>query len=346
MALGVITIQNQLLLLLLLLYSTTYHAYVVKVVPPAPWNHRCYRKHTSQQLSRTNKITDDISSSNNMIWTLRSSNYNDVQRMNDQNSYNNNNNNDDVDMLNDNPSLLSFCKLHNRRDMMIHSFLLCSGGVATTATIPNVIPLANAIDNNNSEDETAVPVLKTSSGLKYIDIVPGTGISPTYGNLCSVSYTAYVKLPNNSKYSTKPQKYDHCDGYLIKHGNGRMIAGLDEGLHTMKVGGTRRLLIPPKLGFVDVGLGPLPDLPWNRYHLNQLLDQMIEVSGGTMIYEVTLLSVIPDEADVGYYTDASLSPQDFNTLRENLRISGNEGRIQEQAEEMAKNTIKGQDRLL
>ena len=255
--------------------------------------------------------------------------------MDDQNS-------NAIDIPNDDTSFSSH-KLRSRRDMMIHSLIICGGGIGFTTH-------ANAIDNNsknNGEDETAVPVLKTSSGLKYIDIVPGSGISPTYGNLCSVSYTAYVKLPNNSKqYTTKPQKYDHCDGYLIKHGNGRMIAGLDEGLHTMKVGGTRRLLIPPKLGFVDTGLGPLPDLPWNRYHLNQLLDQMIELSGGTMIYEVTLLSVIPDEADLGYYTDASLSPQDFNTLRENLRISGNEGRIQEQAEEMAKNTIKGQDRLL
>jgi hypothetical protein len=73
---------------------------------------------------------------------------------------------------------------------------------------------------------------------------------------------------------------------------------------------------------------------------------MIELSGGTMIYEVTLLSVIPDEGDLGYYTDASLSPQDFATLRENLQKSGNEQRIQEQMEEMAANTIKGQDRLL
>jgi FKBP-type peptidyl-prolyl cis-trans isomerase len=125
-----------------------------------------------------------------------------------------------------------------------------------------------------------------------------------------------------------------------------MIPGLDEGLHTMKVGGTRRILIPPKLGFIDIGLGPLPDMPWNRYRLNQLLDQMMELSGGTVIYEVTLLSVIPDEADLGYYTDASLSPEDFATLRENLRVKGNAGRIQEQAAAAAATTtIQGQDRV-
>lgn len=195
-------------------------------------------------------------------------------------------------------------------------------------------------------EEDTLPVLKTSSGLKYIDLVPGTGISPSYGNLVSIAYTAYVKLPTNDRqYSTQPQRFDHSDAYLIKHGNGRMIAGLDEGIHTMKVGGTRRILIPPKLGFVDIGLGPLPDLPWNRYALNQLLDQMVELSGGTVIYEVTLRSVIPDEADLGYYSDASLSPEDFATLRENLRVKGNEGRMREEAAAAAA-TTKGQDRML
>jgi FKBP-type peptidyl-prolyl cis-trans isomerase len=195
-------------------------------------------------------------------------------------------------------------------------------------------------------EDDALPVLKTSSGLKYIDLVPGTGISPSYGNLVSITYTAYVKLPINSReYSTQPQRFDHSDAYLIKHGNGRMIAGLDEGIHTMKVGGTRRILIPPKLGFVDIGLGPLPDLPWNRYALNRLLDQMVELSGGTVIYEVTLRSVIPDEADLGYYSDASLSPEDFATLRENLRVKGNEERLREQAAAAAA-TTKGQDRML
>jgi hypothetical protein len=38
--------------------------------------------------------------------------------------------------------------------------------------------------------------------------------------------------------SSIPQRYDHADPYLIKHGNGRMIPRLDVGLHTMKVGGT------------------------------------------------------------------------------------------------------------
>jgi FKBP-type peptidyl-prolyl cis-trans isomerase 2 len=155
---------------------------------------------------------------------------------------------------------------------------------------------------------------------------------------------AYIKLPKNSKnYPDTPIRFDRQDSYLLKHGNGQNIPGLDEGLHTMKIGGTRRILIPPKLGYVDVGLGPIPELPWNRWKLNQLLDQMVELSGGTVIYEVTLQNIIPDEADLGYYQDDSLTPEQFATLRENLRIRGNE----ELAAEAAQASItSGEDRIL
>jgi hypothetical protein len=165
-----------------------------------------------------------------------------------------------------------------------------------------------------------IPVMKTKSGLKYLDLEPGTGPSPQYGQLVSFSYQAYVKLPSSKNNpNPKPELYETVPAYLIKHGNGRTIAGLDEGLHTMKVGGKRRLLIPPKLGYVDSGLGPLPEYPWDRRKLNRLLSQMVEVAGGTLIFEVQLLSVLTDEADQGYYQDDSLSPEDFQTLRDNLQ---------------------------
>ena len=338
-ALFFITLSSWLLLLLLLFMETTTttqcHAWMIPtMISTTRPLHRSHREDNhNMRISRS--LSSSLSSS-------------DVKQ-DDANDH-------DILASSSSSSSSSSCHSQRRRDFMFRSLVLSSGVVVgggmfgieeAHATDQNII-ISNNSSNNNNVDEETVPVLKTSSGLKYIDIVPGTGASPSYGNLCSLSYTAYVKLPttNSKQYSTKPQKYDHSDAYLVKHGNGRMIAGLDEGLHTMKVGGTRRLLIPPKLGFVDVGLGPLPDQPWNRNKLNQLLDQMIELSGGTMIYEVTLLSVIPDEADLGYYSDASLSPDDFNTLRENLTQQGNEARIRERAQEMADNTIKGQDRLL
>ena len=212
-----------------------------------------------------------------------------------------------------------------------------AGASASLIALPG---LAGAAEDKNEQDG-GFTVVKTSSGLKYIDLQPGTGSSPEYGNLCSISYKAYIKLPGSE---AQPQKFDQTDGYLLKHGNGRMIAGLDEGLHTMKVGGVRRILIPPKLGYVDVGLGPLPEMPWNRYKLNNLLDQMVAVAGGTIIYEVNLKNVIVDEADQGYYEDDSLTPEEFETLRENLRIKASEKLKKEAAENSL--GVTGQERLL
>lgn len=220
-----------------------------------------------------------------------------------------------------------------RRCILSKVGLMPLAAVAVGSTSPHsLLPMLISPAVAAEDEQAGIPVIKTPSGLKYIDLKPGTGITPQYGNLCSIQYTAYVKLAKTVKDpNPSPIQYDKVtEGYLIKHGNGRMIPGLDEGLHTMKVGGYRRIIIPPKLGYIDNGLGPIPEYPWQRYRLNSLLDEMVAIGAGTIIFEVKLLSVIEDEADQGYYSDDSLSPEDFATLRENLRIKGLQQRAEQQ----------------
>ena len=113
----------------------------------------------------------------------------------------------------------------------------------------------------------------------------------------------------------------------MKHGNGRTIPGLDEGLHTMKLGEKRRIIIPPKLGYVGPGvLGPLPASPLGRYKLNKLLEQMIEAKAGNVVVDVELKNIMDDEADQGYYEDDSMTPAEFNQLRDNLTAKAKENR--------------------
>ena len=50
----------------------------------------------------------------------------------------------------------------------------------------------------------------------------------------------------------------------------------------------------PKLGFIDSGLGPLPDNPFARFKLNSLLDDMIAQQGGQLVYDVKLLNFFDD----------------------------------------------------
>jgi hypothetical protein len=127
-----------------------------------------------------------------------------------------------------------------------------------------------------------------------------------------------MKLPN----AKDKEQFDDDEHYITKHGNGRIIPGLDEGLHTMKVGGLRRIIIPPKLGFVQMGLGPLPEFPWNRWKLNGLLADMVTQQGGNLVYDVRLERVIDDEADQGYYEDEELSPQELAALQDKLTRGG------------------------
>jgi FKBP-type peptidyl-prolyl cis-trans isomerase len=192
-----------------------------------------------------------------------------------------------------------------------------------TATIASLSQTAIAEDGEGPmTDSEGVTVYKTTSGLKYIQLEPAPESSakktPRYGQLCMISYKAYLKLPN----SKSKDQFDAGTGYIIKHGNGRMISGLDEGLHTMKAGELRRIIIPPKLGFVQQGLGPLPQYPWDRFKLNNLLEKMVTQRGGNLVYDVRLEDFFDDEADQGYYEDLELSPEDLEELQNRLIRGG------------------------
>jgi FKBP-type peptidyl-prolyl cis-trans isomerase len=194
-------------------------------------------------------------------------------------------------------------------------------GLVTAVIAPTAVSAADDTTDTSAEPkkQEGISVYQLPSGLKYLELQKGTGASPAYGQLCSIQYTAYIKLAASDKDpNPKPVKFDSSKSYLVKHGNGRLISGVDEGLHSMKVGGRRRILVPPKLGY-EFGLGPVPEMPWDRWRLNSMLDQMVEQKGGTIVFEVTLLSVMDDEADQGYYEDKALTAEEFEIVKKNLR---------------------------
>lgn len=93
----------------------------------------------------------------------------------------------------------------------------------------------------------------TTSGLEMEDLVVGTGASPTPGKRVKVHYTG--TLTNGTKFDSS---VDRGQPFEFTIGQGEVIKGWDEGVMTMKVGGKRRLRIPPKLGYGAQDKGAIP----------------------------------------------------------------------------------------
>ncbi len=112
------------------------------------------------------------------------------------------------------------------------------------------------------------PETTTASGLKYVDLKEGTGPSPKKGQNILVHYTGW--LQDGTKFDSS---VDRNQPFPFRVGVGQVIRGWDEGVMSMKVGGKRKLIIPPKLGYGARGAGGV--IPPNA----------------TLIFEVELLDL-------------------------------------------------------
>jgi peptidylprolyl isomerase len=114
--------------------------------------------------------------------------------------------------------------------------------------------------------------MTTASGLQIIDTKVGTGASPEPGQICVMHYTGWL-YENGQKGDRFDSSADRNQPFRFPIGKRRVIAGWDEGVATMKVGGKRTLIIPPELGYGARGAGAM--IPPNA----------------TLIFDVELLSV-------------------------------------------------------
>jgi len=103
---------------------------------------------------------------------------------------------------------------------------------------------------------TAAKMVTTASGLKYTDLKVGSGPSPVKGKQVKVHYIG--TLENGKKFDSS---VDRNEPFSFVIGVGQVIAGWDEGVMGMKVGGKRKLVIPSNLGYGPRGAGS--DIPPN-----------------------------------------------------------------------------------
>ncbi len=110
--------------------------------------------------------------------------------------------------------------------------------------------------------------MTTPSGLEYVDETIGTGPRPERGQQVTVHYVG--TLTNGTKFDSSR---DRNEPFTFAIGEGEVIKGWDEGVATMHVGGRRKLIVPPQLGYGAAGAGGV--IPPNA----------------TLIFEVELLAV-------------------------------------------------------
>ena len=138
---------------------------------------------------------------------------------------------------------------------------------------PNPTLFAMAKDNPNSRDsilggpiEATSPTV-TASGLSITDLDLGNGKEATAGQKVTVNYKGM--LENGKEFDSS---YDRGP-FSFSLGAGQVIKGWDEGVAGMKIGGKRKLIIPPELGYGSRGAGGV--IPPNA----------------TLVFEVELLDV-------------------------------------------------------
>jgi peptidylprolyl isomerase len=132
---------------------------------------------------------------------------------------------------------------------------------------------AAAAPNVEKDKETGKPIVITPSGLKYIDIVVGTGPAIKTGDRVSVKYVG--KLLDGTKFDASADHPEMGPTFDYVQGVTGLIAGWTEGTSTMKVGGKRKLIIPPQLGYGMQGQGDV--IPPNA----------------TLIFEIELVAIKP-----------------------------------------------------
>jgi FKBP-type peptidyl-prolyl cis-trans isomerase len=112
---------------------------------------------------------------------------------------------------------------------------------------------STAAAQDKGKDKKKGKIVTTKSGLKYEDINVGTGPEAKSGDGVEVHYTGWLK--DGKKFDSSK---DRDKPFRFQLGARQVIKGWEEGVQGMKVGGTRKLIIPPDLAYGERGRGTIP----------------------------------------------------------------------------------------
>src|SRR5262245_66177723 len=144
-------------------------------------------------------------------------------------------------------------------------------GSRRSLVVPIIAVLALAASTFACVDAPASPT--TTAPFSQTELLVGTGADALTGSTVTVNYTGW--LYDASKTDNKGLQFDSSIGrtpFQFTLGTGQVIRGWDQGIPGMKVGGRRRLVIPPSLAYGNTRSGPIPP-------------------NATLVFEVQLVSI-------------------------------------------------------
>jgi len=158
--------------------------------------------------------------------------------------------------------------LTNRKTTLKKLLTCCALGLLLSATL-------GACKRNETTPATDAPQAAAAPAVPFqkIDAVTGGGKEAVAGSTAVVNYTGWLYDPAATMQRGK--QFDSSSGrepFAFEVGGGQVIAGWDQGVAGMKVGGKRTLIVPAELGYGAGGAGPIPP-------------------NATLIFEVELLEV-------------------------------------------------------
>jgi len=153
--------------------------------------------------------------------------------------------------------------------MKQHTVIGIVSGIILVAAVVGVTLLVNSSAQAPSAQTSQKTTQKGSISmeLQKTDETVGTGAEAVAGKSVTVNYVG--TLTNGTKFDSS---YDRNQPFVFTLGSGQVIKGWDEGVVGMKVGGKRKLVIPPELGYGSQAQASIP-------------------ANSTLVFEVELVSV-------------------------------------------------------
>ncbi|XP_065854441.1 peptidyl-prolyl cis-trans isomerase FKBP17-1, chloroplastic [Euphorbia lathyris] len=159
---------------------------------------------------------------------------------------------------------------------------------------------ASASTSSSSTSSSVFSELPNSGGVKALDLRIGSGEIPVDSDQVAIHYYGRLAAKQGWRFDST---YDHKDAsgepipFVFILGSGKVISGIEGAVKSMKVGGIRRVIIPPSQGYQNTTQEPLPPDFFDRQRLFTTIFNPTRLANGesstlgTLIFDIELVNL-------------------------------------------------------